>query len=257
MYFGTNKPSYTHSCRNCVGSLDVYDRCVARSSGRRQTEGYDRRRNTPQTSAVDLCVDTGLRLLSIFSMITLSPVGPNPNKHSNAIDHVQALLFVSDVFRVFRLCVCVLPYPFPSARGVSLCSKNFCRNGEEGPPVPSCISASAVTSNSVPIRLLCLYAQRSERTHRPSGSSTPLASAPDPFELVAGELASLSDGIKSLVGTEHPVLNAAAKYFFELDGGKKIRPAMVRATKGHQKKGERKGCACMLKKIWKKFLRKM
>ncbi|CAN0033214.1 unnamed protein product [Pylaiella littoralis] len=62
---------------------------------------------------------------------------------------------------------------------------------------------------------------------RPSGSSTPLASAPDPFELVAGELASLSDGIKSLVGTEHPVLNAAAKYFFELDGGKKIRPAMV------------------------------
>jgi len=44
---------------------------------------------------------------------------------------------------------------------------------------------------------------------------------------VAGELAGLSDGIKSLIGTEHPVLNAAAKYFFELDGGKKIRPTMV------------------------------
>ncbi|CAN0372997.1 unnamed protein product, partial [Laminaria digitata] len=50
----------------------------------------------------------------------------------------------------------------------------------------------------------------------------------DPFELVSGELRGLSDGIKSLVGTDHPVLNAAAKYFFELDGGKKIRPAMVR-----------------------------
>lgn len=68
--------------------------------------------------------------------------------------------------------------------------------------------------------------------HRPSGRSIakPLASGPDPFELVAGELAGLSDGIKSLIGTEHPVLNAAAKYFFELDGGKKIRPTMVSDT---------------------------
>ncbi|CAM9142257.1 unnamed protein product, partial [Hapterophycus canaliculatus] len=64
-------------------------------------------------------------------------------------------------------------------------------------------------------------------TQRPSGTSHPLANGPDPFELVAGELAGLSDGIKSLIGTEHPVLNAAAKYFFELDGGKKIRPTMV------------------------------
>ena len=65
--------------------------------------------------------------------------------------------------------------------------------------------------------------------NRPSGRSIakPLSSGPDPFELVAGELAGLSDGIKSLIGTEHPVLNAAAKYFFELDGGKKIRPTMV------------------------------
>lgn len=54
-----------------------------------------------------------------------------------------------------------------------------------------------------------------------------MANAPDPFELVAGDLNSLSDGIKSLIGTDHPVLNAAAKYFFDLDGGKKIRPTMV------------------------------
>ncbi|CAM9260835.1 unnamed protein product [Ectocarpus sp. 12 AP-2014] len=62
---------------------------------------------------------------------------------------------------------------------------------------------------------------------RPSGASQSLADGPDPFELVSGELAGLSDGIKSLIGTEHAVLNAAAKYFFELDGGKKIRPTMV------------------------------
>ncbi|CAM9967883.1 unnamed protein product, partial [Ascophyllum nodosum] len=62
---------------------------------------------------------------------------------------------------------------------------------------------------------------------RPKRSSVPLANAPDPFELVAGDLNGLSDGIKSLIGTDHPVLNAAAKYFFDLDGGKKIRPTMV------------------------------
>lgn len=58
----------------------------------------------------------------------------------------------------------------------------------------------------------------------------PRVGGPDPFELVAGELAGLSDGIRSLIGTDHPVLNAAAKYFFELDGGKKIRPTMVTNT---------------------------
>lgn len=49
---------------------------------------------------------------------------------------------------------------------------------------------------------------------------------------MSGELAGLSDGIKSLIGTEHAVLNAAAKYFFELDGGKKIRPTMASIYKG-------------------------
>ncbi len=37
----------------------------------------------------------------------------------------------------------------------------------------------------------------------------------------------LSQGIKSLLGSDHPVLEACAKYLFELDGGKKIRPTMV------------------------------
>ncbi|CAB1097522.1 unnamed protein product [Ectocarpus sp. CCAP 1310/34] len=65
---------------------------------------------------------------------------------------------------------------------------------------------------------------------RPSGTSQSLTDGPDPFELVSGELAGLSDGIKSLIGTEHAVLNAAAKYFFELDGGKKIRPTMAKVV---------------------------
>lgn len=33
--------------------------------------------------------------------------------------------------------------------------------------------------------------------------------------------------LQSLLGTDHPVLEACAKYLFELDGGKKIRPTMV------------------------------
>lgn len=32
---------------------------------------------------------------------------------------------------------------------------------------------------------------------------------------------------QSLLGSDHPVLEACAKYLFELDGGKKIRPTMV------------------------------
>lgn len=40
---------------------------------------------------------------------------------------------------------------------------------------------------------------------------------------------SLSGGIKELLGSDHPVLERCAKYFFEIDGGKKIRPTMVLA----------------------------
>ena len=50
---------------------------------------------------------------------------------------------------------------------------------------------------------------------------------PDPFQLVEKDLSSLSQGIKSLLGSDHPVLESCARYFFDIDGGKKIRPAMV------------------------------
>jgi hexaprenyl-diphosphate synthase len=52
----------------------------------------------------------------------------------------------------------------------------------------------------------------------------------DPFVLVHDELQLLSQSIRNdLIGTDHPVLNQAASYFFQDTdhGGKKIRPMMI------------------------------
>lgn len=52
----------------------------------------------------------------------------------------------------------------------------------------------------------------------------------DPFTLAQSELSTLSQTIRDdLLGTDHPVLNQAASYFFNQDhaGGKQIRPMMV------------------------------
>mmetsp|Transcript_35840 Transcript_35840/g.75206 ORF Transcript_35840/g.75206 Transcript_35840/m.75206 type:complete len:518 (+) Transcript_35840:248-1801(+) len=51
----------------------------------------------------------------------------------------------------------------------------------------------------------------------------------DPFLLTKEGVDSLSKSIREdLLGTDHPVLNKAASYFFgEADGGKKVRPLMV------------------------------
>lgn len=50
----------------------------------------------------------------------------------------------------------------------------------------------------------------------------------DPFELVEKDVRTMSGGIKELLGSDHPVLEQCANYFFEIDGGKKIRPTMVK-----------------------------
>jgi solanesyl diphosphate synthase len=55
----------------------------------------------------------------------------------------------------------------------------------------------------------------------------PLDERCDPFVLVQEEMASLSGDIQDLVSSDHPVLSQVAKYFFELDSGKKVRPVMV------------------------------
>ena len=51
----------------------------------------------------------------------------------------------------------------------------------------------------------------------------------DPFQLTKDDVDSLSKSIREdLLGTDHPVLNKAASYFFgDADGGKKVRPLMV------------------------------
>jgi solanesyl diphosphate synthase len=49
----------------------------------------------------------------------------------------------------------------------------------------------------------------------------------DPFKLVEEDIGTLSAAINDILGSNHPVLEAAAQYFFKIDGGKKIRPTMV------------------------------
>jgi hexaprenyl-diphosphate synthase len=49
----------------------------------------------------------------------------------------------------------------------------------------------------------------------------------DPFALVSADLQGINTSIKALLGVDHPVLATVAKYFFDFDGGKKVRPALV------------------------------
>lgn len=56
-----------------------------------------------------------------------------------------------------------------------------------------------------------------------------VSGAQDAFQLVESDISTLSGGIKELLGSDHPVLESCAKYFFDSDGGKKIRPTMVLA----------------------------
>ena len=54
-----------------------------------------------------------------------------------------------------------------------------------------------------------------------------ISSQVDPFSLVERDLASLNDGVKKLLSSESTALGSIAKYFFEHNGGKKLRPALV------------------------------
>jgi hypothetical protein len=49
----------------------------------------------------------------------------------------------------------------------------------------------------------------------------------DPFGLVKEDLAPLSDSIRELVATDHPVLTKAAEHFFAERHGKRFRPTIV------------------------------
>jgi len=56
------------------------------------------------------------------------------------------------------------------------------------------------------------------------GSTAPII---DPFSLVEDELRSLNGDVKELLSSEGTALGSIARYFFEHDGGKKLRPALV------------------------------
>ncbi|CAH0514148.1 unnamed protein product [Peronospora belbahrii] len=61
----------------------------------------------------------------------------------------------------------------------------------------------------------------------------------NPFELVEQDMVNVTNSIKRILGSDHPVLAAVARYFFEHDGGKKVRPTMVllmaRAAEAHRR----------------------
>lgn len=59
---------------------------------------------------------------------------------------------------------------------------------------------------------------------------TKMSNMTDPFCLVEDDINKLSDGMKNLLGSDHPVLESCAQYLFQIEGGgKKIRPTMVLA----------------------------
>ena len=57
-------------------------------------------------------------------------------------------------------------------------------------------------------------------------ASRPVAEV-DPFALSAGYIDELDYGMKRLLGSDNPLLDSMARYLFEGDTGKKVRPTMV------------------------------
>lgn len=49
----------------------------------------------------------------------------------------------------------------------------------------------------------------------------------DPFEVIGQDLKNMNSNIKELLGSDHPVLQTVAQYFFNHDKGKKLRPSLV------------------------------
>ena len=58
-------------------------------------------------------------------------------------------------------------------------------------------------------------------------SAFPGALSMDPFASVSVDLRGINTSIKELLGVDHPILSTVARYFFDWDGGKKVRPALL------------------------------
>merc|ERR1712151_1029960 len=59
------------------------------------------------------------------------------------------------------------------------------------------------------------------------GGKTKIGTLPDPFKMVEKELKPFAESISELVSNDQPVLNMAAKHFFEKLQGKRFRPTIV------------------------------
>lgn len=59
------------------------------------------------------------------------------------------------------------------------------------------------------------------------GGKSKIGTLPDPFKMVEKELKPFADSISELVSNDQPVLNMAAKHFFEKLQGKRFRPTIV------------------------------
>ena len=97
-------------------------------------------------------------------------------------------------------------------------------NGRHNSPLEGDINQSSLGLDD-PLEDLLLYEPSQYWPRLPDGIQ-----AVDPFALSKNDLDHLSQSIRDdLIGTDHPVLNKAAAYFFDssADGGKKVRPMMV------------------------------
>lgn len=81
---------------------------------------------------------------------------------------------------------------------------------------------SALTASlaSVPLPL----SRATTTTLLASGTAVPLL---DPIKLLSGELGALRKNVQSLLGSGHPALDTIAKYYFQGEGGKHVRPMIV------------------------------
>lgn len=86
------------------------------------------------------------------------------------------------------------------------------------------LDTPVVPAADTDVRELCLNSDSSDALDL---SEFPAALTVDPYARVAPEMARINGNIKALLGVDHPVLATVAKYFFNFEGGKKIRPAML------------------------------
>ncbi|RLN47200.1 hypothetical protein BBJ28_00004141 [Nothophytophthora sp. Chile5] len=104
----------------------------------------------------------------------------------------------------------------------------------KGQATAICFAFGLLRSTCYGYKVVLTYSSFVARDRAIGGVDVPLAYLPtdpstlaDPFALVEHDMVSVTDSIKRILGSDHPVLAAVARYFFEHDGGKKVRPTMV------------------------------